>query len=281
MDSAPLLLALGAGALAALNPCGFALLPAWLTLLVDRDTRTRSDAVARSLALSAAMTTGFVAVFGVFGAVVVPLALSLDKYLPWATIVIGGALVVLGVVLLSGRDVVLRLPHWHRVPARGWWAMAAYGAAYALASLSCTVGPFLAVLASTSRADGVAAGLAVVVAYAVGMGLLVTVLALAVALAQDAVVGRLRRMLPWVNRLSGVLLVLAGAYVAWYGAYEVRVAGGGDPNDPVVDAATTVQGQLAELVDRVGPAGLAVAAAVVLALTVALHQVSRRRALTR
>ena len=159
--------------------------------------------------------------------------------------------------------------------------MAAYGAAYALASLSCTVGPFLAVLASTSRADGVAAGLAVVVAYALGMGLLVTVLALAVALAQDAVVGRLRRLLPWVNRLSGVLLVLAGAYVVWYGAYEVRVAGGGDPNDPVVDAATTVQGRLAELVDRLGPTGLAVAAAVVLALAVALHQVGRRRALTR
>ena len=117
MDSAPLLLALGAGALAALNPCGFALLPAWLTLLVDRDTRTRSDAVVRSLALSAAMTTGFVAVFGLFGAVVVPLALSLKQYLPWATIVIGAVLVGLGVVLLSGRDVVLTIPHWRRVPA--------------------------------------------------------------------------------------------------------------------------------------------------------------------
>ncbi len=53
------------------------------------------------------------------------------------------------------------------------------------------------------------------------------------------------------------------------------------PNDPVVDAATTVQGRLAELVDRLGPTGLAVAAAVVLALAVALRQVSRRRAITR
>jgi hypothetical protein len=78
-----------------------------------------------------------------------------------------------------------------------------------------------------------------------------------------------------------VLLVLAGAYIAWYGAYEVRVAGGGDPNDPVVDAATTVQGRLAELVDRLGPAGLAVVAVAVLALAVALRQASRRRALTR
>ena len=142
--------------------------------------------------------------------------------------------------------------------------MVAYGAAYALASLSCTVGPFLAVLAATTRADGVAAGMLVVLAYAIGMGLLVTLLAVAVALAQDAVVGGMRRVLPWVNRLAGVLLVLAGAYVAWFGWYEVRVAAGGSTEDPVVDAAAAVQGALAQLVDRIGPAGLAVTLAVAL-----------------
>jgi cytochrome c biogenesis protein CcdA len=274
VDTATLLLALGAGALAALNPCGFALLPAWLTLLVDRDTRSRSNAAARAIGLSAAMTTGFVAVFGLFGAVVVPLTLSVERYLPWATIGIGVVLVGLGLVLLSGRELVLRLPHWHRVPARGWWAMVAYGGAYALASLSCTVGPFLAVLASTSRASGLVAGLSVVVAYAVGMGLLVTTLALAVALAEDVVVRRLRRVLPLVNRLGGILLVLAGSYVVWYGVYELRVAAGGSPDDAVVDAATTVQGRLAELVDRLGPTGLTVLTALVLVLVVATHSAS-------
>ncbi|HEU4332382.1 MAG TPA: cytochrome c biogenesis protein CcdA [Lapillicoccus sp.] len=264
MDTATLVLALSAGALAALNPCGFALLPAWLTLLVDRETRSRGSAVARAVGLSAAMTVGFVAVFGAFGAVVVPLTLSVEQYLPWATIVIGLVLVAIGVVLLTGRDLVVRVPHWHRVPARGWGAMVAYGAAYALASLSCTVGPFLAVLAATTRADGVAAGMLVVLAYAIGMGLLVTLLAVAVALAQDAVVGGMRRVLPWVNRLSGGLLVLAGAYVTWYGWYEVRVAAGGSTEDPVVDAAAAVQGALAQLVDRIGPAGLAVTLAVAL-----------------
>ena len=276
MDTAPLILALGAGALAALNPCGFALLPAWLTLLVDRETRSRRSAVGRAVGLSAAMTLGFVLVFGAFGAVVVPLALSVERYLPWATIVIGLVLVGVGGLLLTGRDLVVRLPHWHRVPGRGRGAMVAYGAAYALASLSCTVGPFLAALASTSRASGVGAGLLVVLAYAVGMGLLVTLLAVAVALAQDALVGRLRRILPWVTRLSGVLLVLAGAYVAWYGWYEVRVAAGAGTEDPVVDAAVGVQGSLAQLVDRAGPAGLAAVLAVALALGTLVA--ARRRA---
>ena len=81
------------------------------------------------------------------------------------------------------------------------------------------------------------AGLAIVLAYAVGMGLLVGLLAVAVALARASLIGRLRAALPFVSRPSGVLLVLAGAYVAWYGWYEIRVLGGGSTEDGVVDAA--------------------------------------------
>ncbi|WP_404385155.1 hypothetical protein LL946_04385 [Knoellia locipacati] len=264
MEPVALSLAVGAGMLAALNPCGFALLPVWLTLVVDRTGGAdRRRAVVRAVGLAAAMTLGFVAVFGTFGALVVPLALSLERYLPWVTVVIGLALVVGGLVLASGRELTLRLPRVQRAPTGGWLTMVGYGVAYALASLSCTVAPFLAVLASTSRASGVAAGFAVVLAYAVGMGLLVGLLAVAVALARGAVLGRLRAAAPWVGRLSGILLVLAGAYVAWYGWYEIRVLGGGSTDDPVVDAALAVQSEVAATLDRVGPAGLAVVAALV------------------
>jgi cytochrome c biogenesis protein CcdA len=270
VDPAALSLAVGAGMLAALNPCGFALLPAWLTLVVQGgDGTDRVAAVARALRLAGAMTVGFVAVFGAFGAAVVPLALSLERYLPWATVVIGLVLVGVGLVLASGRELLVRLPRWQRAPTGGALTMVGYGAAYALASLSCTVAPFLAVLASTSRASGVGAGLAVVVAYAVGMGLLVGLLAVAVALAQASLVRRLRAVLPFVGRASGVLLVIAGAYVAWYGWYEIRVLGGGSTSDPLVDAALAVQSTLAETADRVGPWWLAVLLAGAAALAVA------------
>ncbi len=275
MDPAVLSLAVAAGMLAALNPCGFALLPAWLTMVVERTgTSGRSAAMGRAVGMAAAMTLGFVAVFGAFGAVIVPLALSLERYLPWATIVIGLALLGAGLVLASGREVTLRLPRWQRAPTGGWLTMVGYGAAYALASLSCTVAPFVAVLASTSRAGGVGAGLAVVVAYAVGMGLLVGLLAVGVALAQNSLVGRVRGALPHVSRASGVLLVLAGAYVAWYGYYEVRVLGGGSTRDPLVDAALGVQSSLASTADRLGAAWIAV----LLVALVAVATLAGRRA---
>ncbi|MEO7269167.1 MAG: cytochrome c biogenesis protein CcdA [Knoellia sp.] len=278
MDPVVLSLAVGAGMLAALNPCGFALLPAWLTLVVERTgADDRRQAVARAVGLAAAMTLGFVVVFGTFGALVVPLALSLERYLPWVTVVIGLALVVGGAVLASGRELTVRLPRFQRAPTGGWLTMAGYGAAYALASLSCTVAPFLAVLASTSRASGFGAGLAVVVAYAVGMGLLVGVLAVAVALAQGALVARLRSALPWVSRVSGVLLLVAGAYVAWYGWYEIRVLGAGSTDDVVVDAALGIQSALASSVDRIGPRWLGAALVVLLVFALVARRGFARR----
>ncbi len=248
-------LALAAGLVAALNPCGFALLPAYLALVVTDDGAPRGGrALGRALRMTAAMSVGFVAVFGLFGAVVVPLALSLERYLPWATIVIGIVLVALGGWLLAGRELLLRLPrlHGHAPTAGSTSSMVGYGAAYALASLSCTVGPFLAILATATRTGGVVEGLGVVATYGLGMGLVVGVLAVAVALAQQTVVARMRRLMPYVNRVSGLLLVVAGAYVAYYGWYEVRVFAGGDASDPVIDAAREVQGTLTRWVVELG-----------------------------
>jgi cytochrome c biogenesis protein CcdA len=260
MTDVPVLLALTAGMVAALNPCGFALLPAYLTLVVAQggQNTSRSSAVGRALTMSAAMTTGFVAVFGAFGLVAVPLALSLERYLPWATIVIGVALVGLGVYLLTGRELLLNTPKLAgAAPGRTLRSMVLYGVAYAVASLSCTIGPFLAITTSTFRSQSVLSGVSVFVLYGIGMGLVVGVLAVAVALAQKGFVARFRQATPYISRFSGVLLVLAGAYVAYYGYYEIQVFSGAQADDPIVGAFTSVQANVANWVAGTNPAVLA------------------------
>jgi cytochrome c biogenesis protein CcdA len=260
MTDIPVLLALTAGMVAALNPCGFALLPAYLTLVVAQggQNTSRSSAVGRALTMSAAMTTGFVAVFGAFGLVAVPLALSLERYLPWATIVIGVALVGLGVYLLTGRELLLNTPKLAgAAPGRTLRSMVLYGVAYAVASLSCTIGPFLAITTSTFRSQSVLSGVSVFVLYGIGMGLVVGVLAVAVALAQKGFVARFRQATPYISRFSGVLLVLAGAYVAYYGYYEIQVFSGAQADDPIVGAFTSVQANVANWVAGTNPAVLA------------------------
>jgi cytochrome c-type biogenesis protein len=282
LTDVPVLLALTAGMVAALNPCGFALLPAYLTLIVaqggDPDTDTRSAAVGRALTMTAAMTAGFVAVFGAFGLVVVPLALSLERYLPWATIVIGIGLVGLGIYLLTGRELLLNTPKMHgAAPGRTLRSMVLYGVAYAVASLSCTIGPFLAITTSTFRSQSVLGGLTVFVLYGIGMGLVVGVLAVAVALARSGFVTRFRQAMPYVSRISGALLVLAGLYVAYYGWFEIRVFSGGSTEDPVVGAFTSVQGTVAAWVAGLDPVWLLVALGALVGLGAVGWWTRRRR----
>jgi cytochrome c-type biogenesis protein len=244
-----------AGMLAAVNPCGFALLPAYLTLLVlDDDSPAPARALLRALALTGAMTLGFVAVFGVFGLVLSPVAAQLTAYLPWFTVFLGVAVVLAGVWLLIGRE--LPALRWHArggARSRSVPAMVGFGASYAAASLTCTIGPFLAVVVASFRAGSTGEGLLLYVAYALGMGAVVGAAAIAVALVRRGLVSGLRRAGRWLPYAAGVLLVVVGSYVAWYGAWELRVLGGDDPADPVIEAASRIQRFLARALDAITP----------------------------
>jgi cytochrome c-type biogenesis protein len=83
------------------------------------------------------------------------------------------------------------------------------------------------------------------------------------------------RIAPVLGRAAGVLLILVGAYVAWYGGYELRVLGGGDGTDPIVDTAARIQAAIAGWVDRLGAGGIA--GTLVTMLLVAVIVIRRRR----
>ncbi|MGR6321409.1 cytochrome c biogenesis CcdA family protein [Micromonospora soli] len=262
-----LLLALTAGMLGAVNPCGFAMLPAYLSLLVAGPADGRG-AVRRALTATAGLTLGYVLVFGAFGLAVAPLTDWLRPRLPWLTVTLGVLLAVAGCCLLAGRRLPSPRP-FARAPrlTRSWASMALFGAAYALTSLSCSIAPFLAIVVTSLRAGSPLRGLALFGAYAIGMGLVVAVAALGVALLRGRVVARLRGGGARVPRLSGLVLLVAGGYVAWYGWYEVRLAQARHPfGDPIVLAAARLQHTLADALTTLGPALLTTTLAALLLL---------------
>ena len=247
-------LAFAAGLVAALNPCGFAMLPAYLAFVVRGDEGSTIRAVGRAMAATAAMTVGFVAVFGGFGLLTISAASTVQRYLPFVTVVIGMGLVALGIWLVSGRE--LHIPAVNvpgGAPSAGLASMFGYGISYAIASLSCTIGPFLALTGAGLPGRSLVDGLLVYLAYAAGLALVVGVLAVAAAFASSALSDRLRAVLPYVNRISGVLLIVVGLYVGYYGLYEVRLFhANANPADPVIAAAGRVQGAIAGWVHQHG-----------------------------
>lgn len=258
MNQAVIALALVAGGVAAFNPCGFALLPAYLGLLAaEESTGGRASMTLRAVRFAAGMTVGFVGVFGLAGLALSTLALSIEPYLPVVTVLIGVVLVGLGGWLLAGRHLAIPGLAGHgRAPTRSWWTQIGYGVSFALASLSCTVGPFLAVTASSLGSAGTLGVVGAFLAYALGMGTVVLALSLAVVAARGSVVRAMRRAGSAIGRVSGALLLVAGAYVAWYGWFEIRVLSGRATSDPIISAALSVQAAVSRWVAGLGAGGL-------------------------
>lgn len=218
--------AFGAGLLATVNPCGFAILPAFLAYYLGDDSDGEgamrltgaAGRLANGFAVGAAVSAGFAAVFVTAGLVASAGLRSLVRYVPWAAVAIGAGLVVLGVAMLAGRHVGLAVLGDRLRPREGRSVrrMVLFGAAYAVASLSCTLAVLLAVVAQALATDNPLQMLAVFGAYSAGAATVLVALAVSASLSKAAVARGLRRLLPLAGRLGGAVLVASGAYLVAY-----------------------------------------------------------------
>ncbi|HEV3227530.1 MAG TPA: cytochrome c biogenesis protein CcdA, partial [Acidimicrobiales bacterium] len=232
MIDVDLALAFTTGMVATVNPCGFAMLPAYLSFFlgVEHDRA----GTGRALVVSSAVTAGFAATFAVVGLIVSRVTTSVYDIAPWFSLVIGAALVAFGIALISGFDLTVRLPRLERGGrSGGLGSMALFGVSYAVASIGCELPLFLAAMSGVFGKN-LASGIVYFVVFGLGFGAIIVVLTLALSMAQHSIVHTMRRVLPYVNLTAGVLLVLAGAYVAWYGWLEIRR----ESNDATVNRVT-------------------------------------------
>lgn len=257
MIDAPLAYAFGVGMVATFNPCGFAMLPAYLSYFLGLEGATHPDqraSVLRALAVGLSVTFGFLVVFGIIGIVLKGSLDTIQARLPWVTLVLGIGLVCLGVWFLTGRTLRLPIPKPTRgADGRELWSTFLFGVSYALVSLSCTISTFLIAVTATFEESNFVSGVAVFIAYGLGMGLVLMVLTMAIALAEQGLVRNLRRVLPYVHRVSGGLLVIAGAYVAYYGWYELRVQDGDTSAGGVADFVFDLNSEVSSWIQDVGP----------------------------
>lgn len=157
MIDAPFALAFTAGLVATVNPCGFAMLPAYLGYFMGladdvEGPVDRAHAIRRGLVIGAVVSGGFLLVFGVVGVLVTLGLRSIIDLIPWAAIVIGGGVGLLGIAMLAGYEPVVSLPKLRRTGSgRDQSAVFLFGISYAVASLSCTLPIFLTVVAGAIR----------------------------------------------------------------------------------------------------------------------------------
>lgn len=217
--------ALTAGAAATLNPCGFAMVPAYVSYFLGREARTGSlfGGIFAGLQGGIAMTTGVMVVFAALGTVLSLASRAILRYLPWASIVIGAAIILLGVAMLLRRPFQIALPVSNPISSRPELvadrrprALVLFGAGYGIASLGCTLPIFLVVVTQALAAGGVLGGIAVFLAYGLGMGAVLAALSVAVATGKTVIVRALRELVPHVRTVGALGLILAGSYLIYY-----------------------------------------------------------------
>ncbi|MFT5697582.1 MAG: cytochrome c-type biogenesis protein [Desulforhopalus sp.] len=226
-DLLPFGYAFGAGMVSAVNPCGFAMLPVYLTLYLgaeDDNFRQRSlwFRLLKSFWIALVVTAGFGLLFGLVGIVVSAGGSFLMGLMPWLAVIVGGGLVLLGIWILLGNTVAFhsiasvagRIGDPRQMSVRGFFL---FGVAFGATSLSCTLPIFLMVVGSSVTAGDFSGGMLQFVSYIVGMGVIMQLLTLGIAVVKEGVVvGALRKTMPYVQKVSAFFLIVAGAYIVYY-----------------------------------------------------------------
>ncbi|MCA1673312.1 MAG: hypothetical protein LC799_14305, partial [Actinobacteria bacterium] len=251
MDIGAIGVALVAGSLATFNPCGFGLLPAFVSLQMtdlpsDEGTSRR---VSRGLEVGVAVAAGFLAVFM---AAAIPVALgatALASYFSWAGLLVGLSLIVVALMGLSGKNIGFSIRgRTNTPPTRP--SLVAFGIGYGTASLGCTLPVLLALIGAATTSGNAIDLMATFAAYGLGTMITLTAIAVTVAGARAGLVARIKRLIPHMQRLASALLLVAGVYVTYYWGQVVLRGAAASASDPVITMITSA----ASALERTGAA---------------------------
>jgi cytochrome c-type biogenesis protein len=265
-----------AGLLAAVNPCGFVLLPTYLLYFLGIEQRRHDPArrsIGRAIAVAMSVSAGFMAVFLVIGGITkFSTNWFVDKS-PWISLAVGVALTALGVAMLFGYRLPLTTPNLDlRGRDRSVPSMFGFGVAYAVCSIGCTIGPFVAVVLGGITADGLATGTAAIGLYGLGMSLLVTALTVTLAVANTTLLRVVRKGMKVIDDFAAAFVLLTGLYITWYWYTSLT----DDLDDQIITRGGSVQTELSSFIER-NQTEIVTAAVMVISVAAATALVLRQR----
>ena len=206
------LVAFAGGLLSFLSPCVLPLVPSYLGFLTGMTLEEMEDRRHWAFWHALLFVGGFSLVFILLGAGATALGATLT-YHKMTIARIGGVLIIafgiyaLGCVRFGFMERERRV-HRDRRPV-GFLGSALVGMAFAAGWTPC-LGPILAgILTLAGTTEDLGRGMALLAAYSAGLAVPFLLAALAVDRFRDWFT-RFRRWLPWVQRASGVLLIIVG-----------------------------------------------------------------------
>ncbi len=217
-DSVGILVALMAGILSFLSPCVLPLVPSYLSFVTGMSLEDLQDGVDRKATFihSLLFVAGFSIIFITLGASASFLGVFLRVYEVWIAR-IGGVLIIILGLHLTGIFRITPLMRERRVHVNdkpvGYIGTLGVGAAFGAGWTPC-IGPVLgAILTLAGTQDTVWLGVLLLSVYSLGLAIPFLISALALDLFLGAF-SKFRRLLPIVEKASGVMLIILGLLLA-------------------------------------------------------------------
>ena len=211
------------GVLAAVNPCGFVLLPTYLIFFLgtrEEPNLATSERLRRAILVSSGISIGFLGIFFVIGVISRLFTQWIELNAKYASLVIGVVLVIGGVRMLAGWTPKFATPEIGGVQTKTFRATVVYGMAYAVASIGCTIGFLTTAVFGSIALNGFVSGVLSILLYGLGMAMLVVALTVSLAFAKTGLITVIKNKLHIVQRLGAFFVTMTGAYLVlyWYAA---------------------------------------------------------------
>jgi cytochrome c-type biogenesis protein len=211
------------GMVASVNPCGFFMLPSYVSYQLGAEESGFYESplltrFSKALLVGAVTTLGFIVVFAAIGAIITAGGYWLITIFPYTGVAIGAAMIGLGlwILITHGTLGIMSASRIVVTPKRNLANVFLFGMGYGICSLSCTLPVFLVVVGSALATRGFFESFGQFIGYALGMGSILVAVTIGSALFRGTVARWLRGVIPYVHRISGLFLLGAGAYLIYY-----------------------------------------------------------------
>lgn len=265
------------GVLAAVNPCGFVLLPTYLVFFLgtrEEPNITTGERLRRALIVSSGISLGFLGIFFVIGIISRLFTQWIELNAKYASLAIGVVLLVGGARMLTGWTPKFATPQIGGADNKTFRATIVYGVSYAVASIGCTIGFLTTAVFGSIALNGFVSGVISILLYGLGMSMLVTALTVSLAFTKTGIVALIKNRLNIIQWLGAILVTLTGVYLVfyWYAAIsEERTAS-------FVSRIERWQTRVASFLQQQGAFRLAVVLSIVVAMAIFA---SRRKSTTK
>lgn len=228
LDTAFLYFSFIAGLVAFFAPCSFAILPSYITYYISKHSiedkrRKLIKNILQGFIFGLIASIGFFTVFGLAGFSVIAIGQFIKQFIPWIAIITGIVLIIIGILMLFGREFLFfRSPNIKFIQKNEKAGIYLFGIVYSIGSLGCVFPIFLSIVIQGIAYKSILDGIYTILAYVLGMSLVMIAITTLIFATKYLILKKLERILPYVKKLSAIILIFAGIYMIYYQYFLFR-----------------------------------------------------------